>query len=180
MNIVMSCLIWVLSLMIAPMTSAAVLHAHKESTDVMAVEVLKYVNQYRSARGLPVLTMNESANEEARRHSQEMASHAVPFGHAGFSQRMKHLYHRVDDATGGAENVAYNYKTARIVVDGWIKSPGHHRNLIGRYNMTGIGIVRDKAGKIYYTQLFIRTEKHAHPTQIARVRGHSRAGFFIG
>jgi uncharacterized protein YkwD len=180
MKIVIRYLILGLSLLINSMTWAGPVHEHEESTDRMAVEVLNYVNQYRAAHGLPRLAMNEAANREARRHSQEMANHAVPFGHTGFGQRMKHLYHSIDDANGGAENVAYNYKTARIVVDGWIKSPGHHRNLVGRYNMTGIGIVRDKAGRLYYTQLFVRTEKHTHPSQKAHARGRSRTGFFIG
>jgi hypothetical protein len=64
-------------------------------------------------------------------------------------------------------------------VDGWIKSPGHRHNIVGRYNLTGIGIVRDSAGKLYYTQLFARTEKkptqHAHQTT-----HHARPRFFIG
>lgn len=180
MKSVINALIWALSLWIAATSWAASVHVHEESTDRLAVEVLQYVNQYRAAHGMPTLVMNEAANREARRHSQDMANHAVPFGHVGFDQRMKHLYRSIDDARGGAENVAYNYKTARIVVDGWIKSPGHHRNLMGRYNMTGIGIVRDKAGRLYYTQLFVHTEKHVHPSQKAHARVHSRTGFFIG
>lgn len=155
-------------------------HGHEPSTDAIAAEVLVYINQYRASHGLPKLVMNEAANREARRHSQEMANHAMPFGHGGFNQRMKHIYHSIADADGGAENVAYNYKTARIVVDGWIKSPGHQRNIVGRYNMTGIGIVRDGAGKLYYTQLFVRTQKHEHPSKNAHARGHSRTRFFIG
>ena len=57
--------------------------------------------------------------------------------------------------------------TAKIVVDGWIKSPGHRQNIVGRYNLTGIGIVRDRAGKLYYTQLFVRTNEHAHQVKRA-------------
>lgn len=170
-----------LSLFLGFPSAFAAVHEHEQSTDAMAVEVLNYINQYRASRGLPALVMNEAANREARRHSLEMANHTVPFGHTGFSQRMKQLHHSIADVNGGAENVAYNYKTARIVVDGWIKSSGHHRNIIGRYNMTGIGIVRDKSGKLYFTQLFVHSEKkHGHPAVAGR-RSHSHhRGFFIG
>ena len=113
-----------------------------------------------------------------------MASHAVPFGHTGFNRRIAHLYHAIDNANAGAENVAYNYKTAKIVVDGWIHSPGHRKNIVGRYNLTGIGIVRDKAGKLYYTQLFVHTQQHAHTNERAlharSEHGHARTRFFIG
>ena len=154
------------------------------STDTMAVEVLKQVNQYRASRGLSPLAMNAAASREARGHSQAMANHAVPFGHTGFNQRIGHLYHDIQYANAGAENVAYNYKTAKIVVDGWIKSPGHRQNIVGRYNLTGIGIVRDRAGKLYYTQLFVRTNEHAHQVKRAETarqgHGHARTRFFIG
>lgn len=153
-------------------------------TDTMAVEVLKRVNQYRASRGLSPLVMNEAASREARKHSQAMANHAVPFGHTGFQTRLNHLYHDIPYANAGAENVAYNYKTPQIVVDGWIHSPGHRQNMVGSYNMTGIGIVRDKAGKLYYTQLFVRTNQHGHPNHArgssTRQHGHARTRFFIG
>jgi uncharacterized protein YkwD len=130
-------------------------YAANSNDAAMASEILMYVNQYRAQHGLDQLVMNDTISHEAHRHSQEMATHAVPFGHDGFSQRMHYLRSHVIDASSGAENVAYNYKTAKIVVDGWLHSPGHRRNIMGHYNLTGIGIVRDKAGKIYYTQMFL-------------------------
>jgi uncharacterized protein YkwD len=142
----------------------------------MSHEILRYINQYRQSQGLPHLKMSEAVSEEATRHSREMARHEVPFGHTGFSSRIHRVYDRVNDAEAGAENVAYNYKTARIVVDGWIKSPGHRHNIVGRYDLTGIGIVRDKAGKPYYTQLFVRT----HPPVKAAAKtaqSHHRVRF---
>jgi uncharacterized protein YkwD len=154
------------------------------SADPMAKEVLTYINQYRAERGLSPLKMNAAITREATRHSQEMANHQVPFGHTGFQQRMKHLYHDLQYATGGAENVAYNYKTAKIVVDGWIKSPGHRQNIVGRYDLTGVGIVRDAAGKLYYTQLFVRQKDPVHTAQFSRSSHppahHRHTRFFIG
>lgn len=44
------------------------------------------------------------------------------------------------DCTGWAENIAYEYHSsfslqdADSIVQGWIDSPGHERNLVGDYN----------------------------------------------
>ena len=151
--------------------------AYAESSDkAMSSEILRYVNQYRAQHGLGPLTMNTTITHEARRHSQDMATHAVPFGHDGFNQRMHYLRDQVLNASSGAENVAYNYKTAKVVVDGWIHSPSHRRNILGHYNMTGIGIARDKEGRIYYTQMFLyqnaNSRQHAHPNLVRNTHRH--------
>lgn len=135
-----------------------ILPAHAKSTenDIRPEDILVYINQFRVRHGLPKLHLNPLLSKEASQHSADMAAHRIAFGHDGFAQRLAHLQKKILSAQGGAENVAYNYKTAKIVAEGWIKSPGHRRNILGRYNETGIGIVRDKAGKPYFTQLFLR------------------------
>ena len=152
--------------------------------DHMSEEILSYINQYRAQHGLPRLTMNPVLSQEATRHSHDMAIHAMPFGHDGFNSRMNHLHKHIPQSSSGAENVAYNYKTAKIVVDGWIKSPGHRQNIMGHYNLTGIGIARDSMGKLYYTQLFLRSENqvgrhqivHARPGVVISTRGSNQHG----
>lgn len=64
------------------------------------------------------------------------------------------------DCTGWAENIAYEYDSsfspedADSIVQGWIDSPGHERNLVGDYNEQGIGVdIRDD-GRVIATQLF--------------------------
>lgn len=125
--------------------------------DTLAEDILVYINQFRVRQGLPKLKMNPILNAEATRHSADMAAHRVAFGHDGFEHRMQDLHTKIQNAQGGAENVAYNYQNAKIVAEGWIKSPGHRRNILGQYNQTGIGIVRDKLGRPYYTQLFLKS-----------------------
>ncbi len=58
--------------------------------------------------------------------------------------------------SGAAENVAYGNMTAAKVVDGWLHSPGHKKNIEGNYNLTGIGTVQREDGVIYFTQIFIK------------------------
>jgi len=123
----------------------------------MTQAVLFFVNQYRNQHGLGPLKMEEKISQQAYRHSQDMADHRQPFGHLGFNERFHYLRKHIHEVQAGAENVAYNYKTAKIVVDNWMTSRGHRQNILGHYNLTGIGIVRDKQGKLYYTQLFLKT-----------------------
>jgi len=41
-------------------------------------------------------------------------------------------------------------------VKGWINSPGHQKNMVGDYNLTGIGIAKNNVGEYYFTQLFVK------------------------
>lgn len=133
---------------------------NEKKDTLMPQEILVYVNQYRASRGLPPLKMNKSMSHAAFLHSHDMATHRIGFGHVGFNKRIKKLFTTIKDCHGGAENVAYNYKDAKNVVKNWLTSPGHRRNIIGHYNLTGIGIARDSKGKIYFTQIFLNTSNH--------------------
>jgi len=56
-----------------------------------------------------------------------------------------------------AENVALGFPNAETVVEGWMNSSGHRRNILDRDVIeTGIGIARSSAGGIYYCQVFGR------------------------
>jgi len=118
-------------------------------------DTLGYINKFRTAHGLSKLVVDKRICEVAKKHSLNMARHVVPVGHDGFSRRIQELHKLFPNYTGGAENVAYNYKTAAIVADGWIHSPGHRQNILGNYNLTCIATARDAEGKLYYTQMFI-------------------------
>lgn len=122
----------------------------------MQKEILYHINKYRIMHAMSMLKMNNIITREATIHSREMAQHKLPFGHLKYEQRMGRLFKAIKHSNGGAENVAFNYKNAEIVVREWLKSPGHRQNIRGNYNLTGIGIARDEHGKIYYTQMFVR------------------------
>ena len=117
------------------------------------------VNQYRASRGLPALALDSRISQQARTHSQNMASGTVPFSHQGFSQRVEALG-TVIPYSGAAENVAYNQSyadPATQAVQGWLNSTGHRTNIEGNYNLTGIGIAKNAQGEYYFTQIFIRS-----------------------
>ena len=85
-----------------------------------------------------------------------MASGKTPFGHSGFNDRSAYLNKKMGPITLIAENVASGQMSAGEVVDGWLHSPGHRRNIEGNFKFTGIGLARGRNGMIYYTQIFTR------------------------
>jgi len=118
-------------------------------------EVLKYTNRFRQSEGLPALIMRNDLNRIARRHSEDMADGEISFGHSGFDKREKEV-DRLMNMRSMAENVAYGSNSGREVVDMWISSKGHRKNMLGNYQYIGIGTARDRRGTIYFTQIFVR------------------------
>lgn len=123
--------------------------------ETMESDILRYVNEDRNAHGLTSLKMNEMESSLAAGHSHNMAAGKVKFGHDGFDKRARSIQKALGSAEIG-ENVAEGIMTAREVVDGWLKSPGHKKNIEGNFSLTGIGYAQDKKGDIYFTQIFSR------------------------
>jgi uncharacterized protein YkwD len=118
-------------------------------------EILGYVNEYRLSRNLPILQSNDIISAEAEMHSFNMASKKVPFSHDGFEERVQNINTKFGITRASAENVAYGKISARQAVDFWLKSAGHHKNIVGNYAFTGVGISRNNEGTIFFTQIFI-------------------------
>ena len=122
--------------------------------------LLYLVNQARSKgckcgnlRMKPVaaVTWDEQLEAAAEKHSLDMYKNGF-LGHNGsdgstFSARITREGFKW---SGCAENIAEGYETEREVIDGWLNSPGHCRNLMSpHYRYMGIGRVGN-----YWTQDF--------------------------
>jgi uncharacterized protein YkwD len=128
------------------------------NTSSIEQSIFKQINQYRASKGLSQLTRNPQIDNQARIHSQNMASGKVPFGHQDFNTRVKSAGIAY---SGAAENVAYNqgYRDPAIqAVQGWLKSQGHKRNIEGNYSQTGIGVATNSKGEVYFTEIFINSK----------------------
>ena len=117
-------------------------------------DILSLTNQFRKSEGLPVLIMKQQLNELAQKHSADMASGRVAFGHAGFGGREAKAQREIKGVYSFAENVAYGVNSANEVVTMWKNSPGHRRNMLGSYKYIGIGTAKDSKGQIYFTEVF--------------------------
>ena len=129
--------------------------SYETRLDMMETQILQFVNEDRKQHGLSPLEMNAFESSLASKHSHDMATGKVKFGHDGFNSRAKAIQKAVGSNEVG-ENVASGPMTAREVVDGWLNSPGHKKNIEGDFTLTGIGYASDKKGNIFFTQIFSR------------------------
>ena len=128
--------------------------------DRIELAVYNRVNLYRMSLDLPPLIIDPAISAQAKAHSEEMAKTGT-MNHDGFDNRIKSIAQTVTYRSA-AENVATNIGNNQpdiVALQGWIDSPGHYRNLVGRYDLTGIGVAQDAKGEYYFTQIFIRKQK---------------------
>lgn len=128
-----------------------------EEMSNLVTEVHRQINQYRSSLNLEPLSLHPQISQEALTHSQNMARQKVGFSHQGFTSRIEAIEKQISYRSA-AENVAYNQGNRDPVsqaVAGWLKSEGHRQNIIGNYNLTGIGVAKNRQGEYYFTQIFI-------------------------
>lgn len=119
--------------------------------------VFKMVNQLRAKHQLPPLTSSSFMGSLAREHSIDMASGLIPFGHDGVSQRFNAILKKYPNSTSFGENVAFDEGYANPgeeAVAAWINSPPHLANMLGDYNLTGVGVASNDLGEYYFTQIF--------------------------
>ena len=126
------------------------------SPSSMSSDILRYVNEHRRKIGLKPLQGNSFISSVALDHSRDMLAGRTPFGHDGFRGRIDRIRKHNGPVRVAAENVASGPMSAREVVDGWLHSPGHRRNIEGDFVLTGIGLAKRKDGMIYFTQIFTR------------------------
>lgn len=131
----------------------------RPSAESTALEhaVFSLVNRHRRALGLPLLAQDARITRQARLHSAAMAGGTTPLGHAGFDDRIATL-RRVMAVRRSAENVAFNQghrDPAAEAVRGWLASRGHRENIEGPYELTGVGVVSNAKGEVYFTQIFV-------------------------
>ena len=145
MNAILSCLVALSLVSLKPPAP------HPTSADI-----LRYVNAHRRSIGLPGLKANSFISSVALQHSLDMLSGKTPFGHEGFHDRILEIKGKLGVLHVAAENVASGPMSAREVVDGWLHSPGHRKNIEGDFRLTGVGLATRSDGMIYFTQIFVK------------------------
>lgn len=116
-------------------------------------EVLALVNTERAAAGCPALTVNAKLTKVAQDHSADMAAHSN-MSHTGSdgSDPGQRITRAGYEWRTYGENVAYGYSTAAKVMEGWMNSPGHKRNILDcSFKEIGIGLAQPGQ---YWTQDF--------------------------
>ncbi|WP_432832189.1 CAP domain-containing protein [Dactylosporangium sp. CA-092794] len=121
-------------------------------------EVVTLTNTYRQANGCGALRIDSRLVAAARAHSTDMATKNF-FDHTGSNGSTFVQREAAAGYTTGAsaENIAWGYRTAKDVVDGWINSPGHRANILNCQSVAvGVGLAYKADGTPYWTQDFGR------------------------
>ena len=129
---------------------------NKAEINNMELVIADLVNLERTRRGLPSLKYSKELAACAREHSRNMAIKEVKVGHDGFEARFKHMQ-KIMKLRSFGENVYYSYGILdflKAAVKGWMDSPSHKENILGKYKMSGVGIAFGEDGSFYVTQLF--------------------------
>lgn len=118
------------------------------------IRVAELVNEIREKNGLNKLILNSELSDVARLKSQDMKdnnyfSHTSPTYGSPYDMMTKFGI----KYTFAGENLARGQKTPEQVVNAWMNSPGHRKNILSaRYTQIGVGYVADGN---YWTQHFI-------------------------
>lgn len=127
--------------------------------DAVEQRLFSLVNEYRLTEGLPPIASSDVLRAKARTHSENMAQKKVPFNHNGFEERVAEIRNQID-VQYFSENISLSRgndpNPADAIFASWKKSREHNRNLLGDYNLTGIGVVQNQKGDYYTTQIFIK------------------------
>lgn len=118
-------------------------------------ELVAAHNRVRAAHRRDPLTVSGPLEAAARAHASDMArrrrmSHRGGDGSNPF-RRMENEGYKLRRA---GENVAAGYVSVDSVMDGWMRSPGHRLNILGRYSEIGAACATDANGTTYWCVTF--------------------------
>lgn len=120
-------------------------------------EILSLINNHRIEIGLKTLdTSLDIIKSQTSSHTNYMIDHKK-VSHDNFINREVFL-ESFTGAVSVAENVAYGYSDAETLVNAWLNSPGHRRNIEGNFTHFQITGKKDENGIWYYTNIFVRIQ----------------------
>ena len=134
-----------------------IINTERKSIEQLEKEVFALVNTERTQRGLSELEWSDELADVARLHSQDMVdndyfSHSSLNGNS-FSDRMN-----IADISwrSAGENIAMGSITAEDVMNQWMNSDGHRKNILNSgFKKLGVGLAISPKGGYYWTQCFI-------------------------
>ncbi len=124
---------------VAPTQIAAINPAYEAFFD----DAVQLINQYRAGKKLPALSRDSRLDNLAGSHSRYMAA-KDDLSHDGFNERFNQA-----NMQSCAENVAWNQINASELVNDWIASPVHDKNLL-KAAATRVGMGRSKGYTAYF------------------------------
>jgi uncharacterized protein YkwD len=111
--------------------AAPLLAFHETRPNSMAAAIVDEMNRERAAQGLPALHINDELSAVAVDRVDDMFAkhyfgHVSPDGIEPWTWADKHGYNYREFG----ENLAVGYRTPQAIVDGWMHSPEHRKNVL--------------------------------------------------
>jgi len=134
--------------------------------------IFQLTNEARRKNGLPPLTSDNDLALKAREKSDDMLkknyfSHTSPEGKTFKDRMQEEKPASFGTISRAGENIYMGHRfdysvdvktQARLIVDGWMTSPGHRRNVLDpTYTHMGVGVAA-KGKECYATQVFTSEE----------------------
>ena len=117
-------------------------------------QILQLVNNHRTSLGKPALATNTLAASLAQDHTLFMIDQGE-ISHDNSEERGLRLINE-EKANKVGENVAYKYKTAQEVMEAWLNSSRHKKNIEEDFTHIGISALKNDSEQYYFTQVFLR------------------------
>ena len=124
------------------------------TTEDLCLQVAAIVNQERAANGVAPLTYDTELAKLAQIRAQELTvsfSHTRPDG----TMCIELMTQNGISYRAAAENIAYGQRTPEQVMNSWMNSEGHRKNILNA-DLKNIGVgCYEKNGTKYWVQLFV-------------------------
>ncbi|MBW3649797.1 MAG: CAP domain-containing protein [Actinobacteria bacterium] len=133
-------------------------------TAAPAVGDVSFINSRRSASGMAPVAQSGALASVARAHSERMAARRT-LGHSA------NLPAAVSGVLSGwqavGENVGVGDSLSEVNAR-FMTSAAHRANIMGNYNLAGVGVVTSEDGQVWVTQVFARVPAAASTATTAR------------
>lgn len=126
--------------LLVPASASAEIRSRRRTERISTAALIAEMNHYRERAGLSPLRMDGRLSDAAAdrirdMYDQRYFNHVAPDGTQPFVWLRRHSYRY----RFVGENLAAGYPSARQIVAGWMRSPGHRANILSR-NFRDVGL----------------------------------------
>ena len=135
---------------------------------VLARAAIDAHNKVRSEAKLPPVESDPVLEAAALAQAKDMAARGVMTHEGGDGSKPSERLDRLNyDYQTMAENVARGQPTVESVMNGWMNSPPHRKNILGPFERVGIAVARDADGTPFWCADFATPWPSLEPAKAA-------------
>ncbi len=119
----------------------------------LARAIVTESNRARKRHGVGTVKGSRRLHAAARARARKQAGQGF-MAHRFWERAIRAV--GLSTADGAAENLSEGFASGQSIVGAYLNSAGHRRNLLdGSYRWIGVGVARDRNGKVWTCQLFL-------------------------